>query len=80
MTHLRVEYRCLFSARFHTDLVQILQIEQGESRRQAVQDKKSAYPIWPSNDHICRRRYSSNDAETKDTENNAKKARNRKSI
>ena len=38
MTHLRVAYSHLFSARFHTFLVQILQIEQGETRRQAVQD------------------------------------------
>ena len=81
MTHLRVEYRRLFSARLHTLVVQLLQIEQGESVDMEYKIYKLGdYPIWPSNDYICRGRYSSNDVETNDTENNARKARNRKSI
>ena len=40
MTDFLVACRHLFSARFHTLLVQILQIEQGETRMQAVQDKQ----------------------------------------
>ena len=40
MTDFRVACSRFFSAGFHTLLVQILQIEQGETRRQAVQDKQ----------------------------------------